>query len=431
MINPEFKRNLWLQFSLHRAFVTPVLLGLTFLVVNVEELPKLGAVLFMGIVWFWGARTVTASVMDEFRDKTWDQQRMSALQPWTMTWGKLFGATSFNWYAGLLCLAAVFVAELMFNSVATAAIHALTLIAIGVLVHASALAVNLHMAGKAGTSLIQRGGIGWVIVLLVLPSMPWLLALNQESILWWGTAYQQNRFLLGSSVFFALSAVFAAWRVMSNALQVRTLPWAWPLFACIVSFFIAGFGEKASMPYLVFVALAVSAAMTYAALFSEPNHSAVWQRVIVRFQAHDWHGLFEHLPVFVTTLLLLFFYSIATLWMKNTSAFSDKLDIAAGHLSFISFTLAFMVLRDACIFLFFMFSNNPKRAEATTLFYLIIINGLLPFLAKVAHLSAVYYSLLPLDPLQIWSPVIMAFHAVIAASLLVWRWRVTLKKREV
>jgi pimeloyl-ACP methyl ester carboxylesterase len=60
-------------------------------------------VLLFGVLTIlWGTRLAANSILDEMADKTWDWQRLSILSPWTMTWGKLFGATAFAWYGGLV-----------------------------------------------------------------------------------------------------------------------------------------------------------------------------------------------------------------------------------------------------------------------------------------------------------------------------------------
>ncbi len=115
-MNPEFKRNLWLTFSTLRLIGMPAVLALIFLAAGMNtELSQMGSVavtLFVGIVWLWGSKNAAAAMGDELRDHTWDQQRMSALSPWEMTWGKLFDATLYNWYGGALCLLMLLVAEL-------------------------------------------------------------------------------------------------------------------------------------------------------------------------------------------------------------------------------------------------------------------------------------------------------------------------------
>ena len=164
MSNPEFKRNLWLSFSTHRLIGMPSLLALTFLAIILadqqdqvaDNLYTASISLFIFIVWLWGARNANATIVDELRDKTWDQQRMSALDPWTMTWGKLFGSTSFNWYGGLMCMAIIVTSGITAEK--PDVIHMLlTLCAVGVLLHAALIALNLHTS-QFDSRIVQRGG---------------------------------------------------------------------------------------------------------------------------------------------------------------------------------------------------------------------------------------------------------------------------------
>ena len=84
-----------------------------------------------------------------------------------------------------------------------------------------------------------------------------------------------------------------------------------------------------------------------------------------------------------------------------------------------------MLLRDACILLFFALAPNGKRAIGATMLYLIVLNLLLPFLAGVAGLDTVRYVLMPFgtehSPLS--STLIMTVHAAIAIALVNWRLR--------
>jgi len=130
-VNPELQRNLWLEFSLHRLVVMPCVLALLFLCAALGTQPNsdvgvttTGLLLFIGLAGFWGARRAADAVTEEFRGKTWDGQRMSALGPWAMTWGKLVGSTSYAWYGALMCLATVAVAwPLRWEYAASLVIH--------------------------------------------------------------------------------------------------------------------------------------------------------------------------------------------------------------------------------------------------------------------------------------------------------------------
>lgn len=115
MNNPEFKRNLWLEFSPTRLILMPAMLlligVLTAVLTKVEDLPAIllivyaiiGSLLIVG----WGSFAVMHSINSEVSERTWDQQRLSALGPWQMAWGKLLGAPAYAWFGGLTCAVVV------------------------------------------------------------------------------------------------------------------------------------------------------------------------------------------------------------------------------------------------------------------------------------------------------------------------------------
>ncbi|AMO96314.1 putative membrane protein [Collimonas fungivorans] len=426
MINPEFKRNLWLQFSLHRLIAMPAILGLIFFTLSLANdnwpggvpLDSVALILFAGIVCLWGTRNASSAVIEEVRDKTWDQQRMSALDPWTMTWGKLFGATAFNWYGGILCLLVFAIAALVREHSMTLS-SGLTLVALGILMHAATIALNLHLM-RSDMRAVQRGGIAWAVVLIAVIFAPPFRAAPDASVLWWGQPFAYSSFLLASTVFFAAVAVFAAWRSMNSALQITTIPWAWPLACCLLAAYVAGFGGGAG---LLWIGLLFALAMTYVALFTEENDIALWQRVVARAKAGNWHGLFQNLPIWPTTLVLSFCLALL-LQFNDAQELPFKLRISVAGLSFLAPTLALMLLRDCCVYLFFAFSGKSKRVGATTILYLAIINGLLPFLSKVMGLDSLAIFFMPLHIGNGWLMLgIAALHAVLALALLGWRWR--------
>ena len=108
-MNPEFERNLWLELTPRRVLQMVIVLGLIFLTLKVADpfdgRDRAAEFLFFAIVVIWGTREAAQSVVEEIRDRTWDFQRLSALTPFNMTWGELFGATSYIWLGGLICLA--------------------------------------------------------------------------------------------------------------------------------------------------------------------------------------------------------------------------------------------------------------------------------------------------------------------------------------
>jgi drug/metabolite transporter superfamily protein YnfA len=431
MSNPEFKRNLWLSFSMHRLIGMPALLALTFLAIILadqqdkvaDSLYTASVALFIFIVWLWGARNANATIVDELRDKTWDQQRMSALDPWTMTWGKLFGSTSFNWYGGMMCL--VIVAFSGFGADKPEVIPTLlSLCAFGVLLHAALIALNLHTS-QFESRIIQRGGMGWLVIILVFLFMPAFSLSPSQPISWWGMEISHGLFWLYTSLLFSACATFAAWRVVCNALQVRTLPWAWPAFACILTLYLTGFvpDSDSSIHPLFLIGLFVSVAMAYAAMFTEPNTLLRWRKLRLLQEKEDGRGWLENLPLWPTTLVLSFLFAFLVVLT------SHAVPAGNGGMLFLpppqALSVALMLLRDACILLFFAFAPNSKRAVGAAMLYLVVLNLLLPFLADVAGLELVRYFFLPFgneyDP---WSSVlVMSIHTGIAVGLVNWRLR--------
>ena len=112
-MNPELRRMFWLEVSRQRLWLFPAaILATALLLANGGAgAVVMRAVAISGFVAFtiiWGARQAADAVLDETREHTWTIQRMSALSAWSMTWGKLLGATFIPWYAGAGCLAAYF-----------------------------------------------------------------------------------------------------------------------------------------------------------------------------------------------------------------------------------------------------------------------------------------------------------------------------------
>ncbi len=104
-MNPELRRNLWLQFSILRLILPPVAIGIVLLLVWLVSAHSLTAVaasaewFYLLIILLWGTRRAADLVAEEVAGGTWDSQRMSALGAWQMTWGKFIGGISYVWYA--------------------------------------------------------------------------------------------------------------------------------------------------------------------------------------------------------------------------------------------------------------------------------------------------------------------------------------------
>jgi hypothetical protein len=251
--NPEFRRNLWIQFTGTRVLVASLLTGLLLacaLAVDygltrnnfVPDITGFVAYwLAVAILMFWAGRQAAGAVMREIRGRTWDAQRLSTVHPWTMAWGKLFGATSLAWFMAAISVAAYLGADGYQRSFRIVAAGAGALIGYGLVCQATGMLASLaRLSGRPG----ERGGgttvahvVGVVATGLLVAFVYWGL---QNEARWFGLEIGRQGLELLTIWFFALWAVAGVYRRMRRELQMRSAPWAWLLF--LATFVVYGEG---------------------------------------------------------------------------------------------------------------------------------------------------------------------------------------------
>jgi len=429
-MNPEFQRQLWLQFSATRAALLPLLLVACFAAVYLTvpgpsaiPLAWSGAALFGVLVLGMGTFAAGASVTDEIADRTWDQQRMSAMQPWAMAWGKLAGASAYGWYGGALCLLVAVPSARMAEPLAFVLKIAGTAILAGLCLQALLIAVNLQLL-KTNSRISRRGGVWALLLVLLWGSAAALATLRGERVTWWSLGFDRLDFALASMVLFAVCALVAAWRSMAEALAVRQMPWGWPALALTVTAYLTGFAPaQRTTPVLGMVGLCTCAVLTYFALVAEPQPRPLWQRVVQRLRSGDWRAAALQVPRWPTTLLLaLPFAVLATLALKPYAAAPWTLSD-----SILLQPLAFVLLlaRDCALALFFAFSPKGRRPVMAFAVLMLVLYGLLPWLLGAADNSLVVSLVLPLVARSSLSMAVAAVHLAAALALLRWRWLAT------
>ncbi|MBK9574682.1 MAG: hypothetical protein IPO43_19170 [Rhodoferax sp.] len=428
-MNPEFRRQLWLQFSPTRLALLPSLLLTVFVAVFLtateHPAPALAiaaALLFVFLVGAMGTFAAGASVIDEITDRTWDQQRMSAMQPWAMTWGKLAGATAYGWYGGALCLLVALPAAML--GAQRQWLPQLTLAAIlsGVFLHALLIAVNLQLA-KVGGRMARRGGI-WALVLVLLWGLgPLFAVVRRDGVSWWNLPFNNLDFALASAALFAVCAVGAAWRSMAEMLAVRQWPWGWPALALVATVYLSGFAPGHRLAVLGVVGLGTCAVLTYFALLAEPQSRPSWQRVTTRLALGQWRAACLQLPRWPTTLLLALPFALLTALTLNQHvtlpwAISDQMQLQP-------LAVVLLMARDCALALFFAFSPKGRRPVLAFAVLMLVLYGLLPWLLGAAGSKLLLQLAQPM-----WVPgglslLIAAVHLAVVLGLLRWRWRAT------
>jgi hypothetical protein len=422
-MNPEFRRQLWLQFSSTRLIVLPLLLLACFTAVILSApagwqhaLAMVGALLFCGLVWGMGTLAAGASVIDEVIDRTWDQQRMSAMQPWAMTWGKLAGASAYGWYGGALCLLVAVPCALMGKLRELVPVLTLGAILAGVFLQALLVAVNLQLV-KTGGSMARRGG-GWPMLLLLLLLWASVGALREEQVPWWGDKFNSTHFVVASLALFSLCALVAAWRTMAEVLAVRQMPWGWPALAVVLSVYFVGFAPTHHLQMLGVVGLGTCIVLTYFALLTEPQPRPLWQRIIARLAGRQWLQALQQLPRWPTTLGLAFLFAcwVMLSWDQQSAA---RLELP---LTWQPMVVILFAVRDCALALFFAFAVKGRRPVLAFLVLMLVLYGLLPWLLGALAGPMLVMLVLPWKSHGILSLLIAAIHAAVALGLLRSRW---------
>jgi len=435
-VNPEFQRQLWLQFSTTRLVVLPALLWACFVAIGLSGTDKplaalafSAATLFGLLVWCMGTLAAGASVMDEILERTWDQQRMSAMQPWAMTWGKLAGASAYGWYGGAFCLL-VGVPTSMLAGQSPAMVLRLVLLGVwgGLLLQALLMALNLQLV-KAGGQMARRGGMSVLLLVVLWAAGPLLGRLGDTQLRWWGHAFDGLDFALASLVLFVGCALTATWRSMAEVLAVRQLPWGWPALALLLTGYLTGFAPDQRLQVFGVTGLVTCTAFTYFALLAEPQPRPLWQRVLTRLENGQWRAALLQLPRWPTTLALALPFALLV-WsalppQAGSARASGGLDSAIGLGGLYALVLVLLVARDCALALWLAFSPTGRRPLLSFAVLMGVLYGLLPWLLRSFHSDILSGLALPLQTSGIPAVLFAALHLALALGLLRLRWRAT------
>ncbi|OOZ38298.1 hypothetical protein BOW53_16025 [Solemya pervernicosa gill symbiont] len=398
-INPELKRNAWLELSAHRMLAMPAILALIFNLAYLtagndfwKQMGIYAVISYVALVVLWGGKLASEGLIREVDGQTWDNQRMSVIGPWSMSWGKLFGSTLFPWYGGVICLAVYLFARLQTGYSEEAVKVAAILLLVGVLAQSVGLLGALLLARKRGKGGSRRyTGLYLFAILGVL----WLLPLlqhagSQSQVDWFGYHYPIIDFVLLSLMAWAGWALIGIYRVMRVELQFTNTPWVWLLFVTFLLVFLSGFVPGGGRdPQLIalsrlLVSFAVASLLLYFLLFSESKDVVALRRLFINLRSGSMKTAAENLPLWLLTLMVVAGLATALLFeLPFRSVFMDRNVISQW---FPLAALLFMV-RDAALLLALNMSLRTRWADGAALVYLLVLYGLLPAVINLAGWS--------------------------------------------
>ena len=410
-MNPEFQRNLWLELPPHRLVAMPAVLVLAFfaawLAGGSPSFAGAAQLLIALLLIVWGGRLAAESVLSELIGNTWDSQRMSAITPWEMAWGKLAGSTAFMWYGSLWCFVAF-----IFSPHG----HLITVIRLMLAgAEAQGLALVLSMMlirGEPANLRFQVTVAQTLTVTAILPFLFFTVINRPDTVHWYGSAVSADLFITLSQLLFIGWTVLGVYQLMRGQLQYPTRAVSWLLFVAFAVVYLAGFDHflrytvNAGMPTpavtRLYVAFCAAIGLTYVCALVEPKSPARLMRWLSLLGDRRMvHGA-RFAPTWVATLGVSVL--VAVLTVVNIIGLNGAgAPLPAGPLSLILAILLFAV-RDLAVFHYLVLSNTGGRGTLAIAVYLIGAYFLLPVLVSAVRLDF----LLPLVMPVVGAPPLLA-----------------------
>lgn len=442
-MNPEFRRNVLLELSMHRLLAMPVLLLMVFAAADLIGGPGTvvwsAKIAMIGLLVFWGSRLSADSILGEVAARTWDGQRMSALGPWAIGVGKLAGSTIYAWYGAAVCVAG-FLYD--WGKPLTPLVDILLL---GLFVQAVGLFASLvflrlrpqrtqFQVTQAQFAALAAGALYWNILTQEFPIETW-----------YGLFVDRENFMLVSAAAFLGWCWIGIYRLLRAELQFRGYPVGWTAFVLFCAVYAGGFPawpefgaidvgaidvsgvEGADLLLWLRAAFLVAAGLTWGAAFAEPKGFVGLRRWGSFIRAGHIRRALEAMPAwlpggFATVLLGL---TLAALWWSSPDlryVFDRQVTMNALG----PFVLAVMLflLRDIGLMHLFTLDGRARRGHFTALVYLAVLYVVLPAFFVATGWPDLALALVPQlagDPLMIVLPVLM--QVALVGGLVVLRWR--------
>lgn len=434
--NPEFLRNIWLEMTPHRLIGMPaVLLAVFFLIYLVtgyafSDTTRIVAMtLFFLLALLWGTRLAGEALVNEVQDRTWDQQRMSSISPWSMAWGKLFGSTIYTWYGALICLLIYAVSAFQTNQqdVIKSVIFMLSITIFGQSIALLSSMQTIKTYHRSASTAFMVMGI-----VVALPLISW--GFNETGYLsWYDRQYRTLDFLMVSVICFSAWSLVGIYRKMREELQFRNTPVYWFAFCVFMSIFLAGafqvhMLEDELITFRLFIAYSTFVVLAYVMVILEDKNPLLLRRVIAARKEQNWRGVFENIPCWFVTLLSAYVLCIALMFYDYPDV---KLAARGFALKPYLVAMALFLTRDVLLFIYFNMSANRRRADVTAIFYLVLLYWLLPSILSGLNIPMATAALLPIGTHDATISIVSgAVQCSILAFLVSQRWQKLYKKNQ-
>lgn len=449
ILSPELNRQIWLRFSWLRLLLIPVALMCViyshYMIYDrdwaILAASRLCWIYFI-LVGIWGNHEAANTLRDEVTTNTWDMQRMTPQGTGALIYGKLFGATSYVWYAGILTM----LAALALHHIGVRAFYGpaetspstarlvtpyaslyfiFFMVMGGVLAHAVTFLVSLdgmvgkveadprHRRPRTVTAFLAGFGISWFLIRRAAVSMleNGQVYRTRSTVEWFHFNFPSEVFIAIAAVFFAFWVFVGIYRLARAEMMYPLTPVCWFLAVAAISLFVGGvafdhtmvtrnsifeFARSYAFPFYVFCA---SLGATYYAMLAQAGDLRRYGRMAEAFRARRWRKVFENMPQWLASFTIVlsafvFVLYVVRLPVQGPFGFLVKPEI------FISLAASLMLfaLRDGlAMHVISALSSSPSQKFERSVYYVFIY-----FLLPAVHMSVVLKGL-QIDPMRFFS----------------------------
>lgn len=241
-INPEIRKYIWLEISIQRLLMIPLVLGIIFYTLSEigkaktfegynQSLLESFEIIYLAFVIVWGAYRSYSSFKDEERYKTWDFQRLSSLTPEKIILGKIFGSTILCWYIALFCLPLIFTFSYNLYGIDKAVTEVITYILLTIIAFLLGFSYGITGSNK-------------IITFISLPCFLGLYFIPYGSFskyTWYGIKYDYEYFFIWLCLIILLWLFLFTYVKVRKILKMNTSQISWLIFLIFILFLFMGF----------------------------------------------------------------------------------------------------------------------------------------------------------------------------------------------
>jgi hypothetical protein len=408
-MNPELRRNMWLELTPIRMAIMPIVLGLIFFLChlvdakslrdNYDALVNTSRVIFFILTCLWGVKAVAAAVPDEIIDHTWDFQKMSPISAWSMTWGKFLGSASYSWFGAIICLFVFFLTSLSRFSFLEVGKISLYMLTVAFLVQSIAFVISIdgvsRASGASGKGLSIAASIVALPIAFFCFSPAWMNMFFDKpgvpSVLWYGSYYNFYWFLEISLALALFWCLMGAYRIMRVELQYQAAPWAWLGFLIYQMVYLGGFVPQelrkldvSPSTMALFISFLLGSMWTYLTIISEPLQPVRYRKLFRSLRI----GSLKHATTLIPRWFVTYALTVVVAIMLSFSASPEPLGTLKITLHGFVWSATLFILRDIMVFLYLNFQGfSPRRANSFGMVYLGVVYMLLPMIFAAMNMT--------------------------------------------